>query len=87
MSIKDLILVSFYSQIAHSNLKVYNENLERIYYVESLLPTSPITALFANDQFIYYSSSTDDDQDQSVLNALNWNMEYVQSYSKETIFP
>lgn len=79
--------MSLYSQISHSNLKVYNEKLERILYVESLFPTSPITALFANEHFIFYSSATDEDQEQTIVDAMNWDMEHVQSYSLDSIFP
>lgn len=76
---KDLILVSLYSKIGRSNLKVYDENLHRVFYIESLILNSPVTSLYANDNYIYISYLSDDNFGQTIIYALNWQLEYVES--------
>jgi len=76
---KDRILVSLYSKVGHSNLKVYDEDLTRLSYAESLNLEQPVSNLFANENGIYLRYRAAGASDSSVIYAMNWHLEYVAS--------
>lgn len=64
---KDLILLSTYTPIGYSNLKIFNENLDRVMHVEALALKMPLSCLYANQNYIYMAFSLSDKQDSTEI--------------------
>ncbi len=80
--------MSLYSEVSRSNLKVYNEDLTRLSYIESLNHDKPLSNLFANENGIYlgYITTSNNKKDNknntennSIIYAMNWDLEYINS--------